>query len=250
MAGIPRSAIKFYSSETFVTEVTSGTNAGATLYPKVHGPFTENLTGSNKQVTFPYNGRIGISGQATFVCGADNDVFTVNLPSAGEIKYINDSVGWTGIGTASNENLGLSYPDETNEIYIPKGSGNISFTFYTNSQYITGNPSVHNGASFVSQTINGVSSGDEPANAQTVNDIGRVVLYPVVLTYAITANPTIAIRNVLEYEYPNNGLKIRFVQAAGDANLTLSVSSVNVSNSTGLGSTPVTVNANTNWTIS
>lgn len=250
MAGIPRSAIKFYSNETFVTEVTSGTNAGATLYPKVHGPFTENLTGSNKQVTFPYKGRIGISGQATFVCGADNDVFTVNIPAAGDIKFENNSVGWTGIGTASLENLGTSYPDYTYEMFIPKGSGNISLTFYTNSIYVTGNPSELNGASFVSQTINGVSSGDEPANAQTVNDIGRVVLYPIVLTYAITANPTIANRTLFTYEYPEHDLKIRFVQAAGDANLTLSVSSVNVSNSNGHGSTPVTVNANTNWTIS
>lgn len=250
MAGIPRSAIKFFTAASAGTEVTGGTNAGATIYPRVIGPFIENLTGSNKQVTLPYQGRIALSGQATFVCGADNDVFTINMPAAGDIKLTNHSVGWTGIGTASFEVGTGTYPSTTDEITIPKGAGNISITFYTNLQYVTGNASGHNGASFVSQTINGVTKTEEPANEQTVNDVGRVVLYPIVLTYAVTSNPTVSTRNVLQYDYPDHSIKFNFVQAAGDANLTLSVSSANVSNSTGLGSTPVTVNANTTWTIS
>lgn len=241
---IPSSAIKFFTAESGGTEVTSGTSAGATVYPRLIGPFTEALTGSNIGVTFPYYGRVSLSGTKNFVCGADVEPFTLNLPTFGNIEDVANTSAEPYIdfsGGSSDWGNGNATIAET--------SGTVLIGFYLNIASVTITVTDLIG------TLTYIKINGQDATSGSVfnipNDIGRVKRYPIEIAMNILANDTISERSVanISISTGSGNTYITIDQAAGASNLSLSVNSANVSSSTGLSSTAVTITANDNWTV-
>jgi hypothetical protein len=266
MAGIPSTAIKFYTAASGGTEVTGGTSAGATIYPRLSNSFTENLTGLSKTITFPYVGRVAITGTKTFTAGGDADTFTLTLSAKGaagagysgifdqteDARYI-ATVSYSGAGTPTIDNT-----DEAITVSIPKTAGNCTITVYSNNEKGNSAHTAGTGATFTSQTINGQTTVKDMVDVVVTNDPGRVTAYAIVLVFAVTQNTTMSTREVWTGDWnsdnlPTHQCSLIVTQAASTEtliSLTPDNASIAATTTTGECSTQIVVAAETNWTIS
>lgn len=247
MAGIPSSAIKIYNAPSGGTEVTSGLS-GATVYARLISSFIETLTGLNKTITFPYSGRVSISGTKTFTSNGDSKTLTVQLPAYGLGHQ--DAGSLVGRATGSITSGTAAYAFATG-ISCSKSAQSFAITFYSNSPGI----SIYKSTSAAwltinSMTVNAVSAPVDGSEYTVPSDTGQVLRYAVVVNLTVSANNDLTDRNedIVFDEDTVTFMVINVVQAS--QGIILSTSSVNVDASTGLSNTAITVTSDSTFTVS
>ena len=102
---INSSNLKFYAENTHVTEVTGGTSAGDTLYPKLDNTFVVSVNnGSPISINLPYTGREILVANKTFTCGSSIKPVIGSLVGTemlSQILSVDNVVSWSGQGQVS-----------------------------------------------------------------------------------------------------------------------------------------------------
>ena len=250
---IPSSALKFYAENTHVTEVTGGTSAGDILYPKLTFPFTESYTGLNLAIGPGFTGRGTLTANKTFNCGSDSLPFIASLVGGENLSQSNFSASWSGTGEVLNE-------QDICRITIPKFGGTLTITFYdVNSKNIIVENLLTRGI-WSGGTVNGITLSAAQMDVAYIvpNDLGYVKGFNVTLVITFPENSGIEDINCGTINIGNNigdnvgallsAYPIEIIQTSDT--ISLSTNSVTLHHVTGIASSPVTVAADANWTIS
>lgn len=259
---IPSSALKFYAENTHVTEVTGGTSVGDILYPKLTFPFTmPHPDGVSDPISIipPYKGRNTLTVNKTFNCGSSSIPFIASLigyelGSDGQANA-GISLDWTGIGEIYAEQGGPVYQDGVEPYetwYIPRTAGSGGLSFERNSQYNKGQISFSRGA-VVSIHINGNSVSEQNFdNYLMPGDTGSLQAYDVDINFSLPENTGVEdiYCGYIEFNNEDNSRAFRVNIVQLSQVISLSTYSVTLNPNTGVASSPVTVAAEANWTIS
>lgn len=247
---INSSSLKFYAENTFSNEVTGGTSAGDTLYPKLDETFQINYNGNNIMYRLPFSGRGPVIVNKTFTCGASTKPFLGSLIGR-EYKPQDDGmdmpvtiVSWTGQGVCEKTGFGT--------VKIPKYAGTLTIKTFANSTGIQVNSQ---GDDVIVGTLDSILlNGEGPYLGNQATDLhvltgdpGLLEMYEIVLVFTFPENTGVVDRQCVRLYFEDLGYL--YINQGSEA-LTLSTASITLDKSTGVGSSVVTVAADANWTIS
>lgn len=246
MAGIPSSAIKLFTAASGGTEVTTGPT-GTVVYARIPSAFVETLTTTSKSISFPYYGRISISGTKTFTCSGDSKTLTVSIPAYAGNHTSNTSV--LGLNLLAITSGTASYAFATG-IAASKVGQSFAFSFDSNMPKVGITKEAGAWLTINSMTVNAITAPVDGSEYTVPNDTGRVKIYTIVVTVTVTSNTDLSDR-MLGIIFSSDAAEFMSVDVTQSSEaIVLSTNSVNVATDTGLSSTAITVTSDSTFTIS